>query len=65
MDLEIAKAIKNSVHWHSVEEEIDRWLQDAQAKIEHCTPEELPSLQGQIKTYKEVKRLPQIVIERG
>ena len=65
MDLERAKAIKNSVHWHSVEEELDRWLQGDQAKIETCAPEELPSIQARIKALKEVKRLPQIVIYRG
>ena len=65
MDLEIAKAIKNSAHWHNVEEEIDRWLQGDQAKIEVCESEDLPALQARIKALREVKRLPQIVIDRG
>ena len=65
MDLEIAKAIKNSVHWHSVEEELDRWIQGSLAKIKTCTPDELTGIQARIAAREECKRLPEVVIKRG
>ncbi len=64
MKIEDAKVIKHSSHWRAVEEELDNWTQGTYEKMKNCTPEELQGLQATVKAYQEVKRLPQIVIDR-
>ncbi len=64
MEIEIAKAVRTSSNWEAIKVELDRWKNDTFEMMKHCTPEQLPALQAEVKAYEKVKELPTIVIER-
>ena len=62
--IETAKSIKASSNWEAIKVELDRWKNDAFETMKNCTPDQLPRLQAEVKSYDKVKNLPDIVIDR-
>lgn len=64
MGIEQAKELKYSTLWETVKKELDVRIESCLAQLKQCTIEELPKIQLRIKTFEEVKNLPQDVIYR-
>lgn len=64
MDIEVAKTVRASSNWEHIKAELDRWKNDTFETMKHCSQEQLPALQAEVKAYEKVKKLPDIVIGR-
>ena len=63
MELERWEILKAS-YWEGPCEEIDLKIEMAFNELVNCTPDEVLKLQERIKTLREVKSIPEDVIER-
>ena len=64
MNIEKAEEISSSQNWTEICDELDKWIYNEEFKLRHCAPEQLSSIQKTIAILEQVKKLPQIVIDR-
>jgi hypothetical protein len=61
---EQAAELKNTILWEEFCKEIDKKIKYETSLLEKCDPDELKSIQQKIAALREVKNIPQDVIDR-
>jgi hypothetical protein len=64
MDIERAKSINMSTDWEEICKEIDHWILSQLERTKTCHPEQLGKIQATISAFEQIKKLPQVVIDR-
>jgi len=64
MNVTQAKELKHTILWEEFCKEVDLRIAYYMNRLQTCTPEELISNQKQIEAFKQVKTIPQDVIDR-
>ena len=61
-DVEKWKSLKNN--WDIVKEEVDARIREVDSRLRTCAPEDLRTIQAELKAWESLKLFPDQVIER-